>query len=133
VLGDLHRRIRQGKHVGDLGRGIRVVVWERCAGQVVQIALAVGVVVVFPSPVRAELLLGAGVALLALVLLWFVGGRLSHRAPGSRPARLIHTSAAELRRGVFRVAAWPGIGLRRRDAETPSGPRLRSLQGAAHG
>ena len=38
VLGDLHRGVRHGRRTGDAGRGVRSVVWERTAGQVVQAA-----------------------------------------------------------------------------------------------
>jgi glycosyltransferase 2 family protein len=43
VVGDVHR---------GLGHGLRAVVWERSAGQVVQIVLTVAVLLVLPSPVR---------------------------------------------------------------------------------
>jgi hypothetical protein len=51
VLGDVHRGLRHGTDVGDLGRGLRAVVWERVAGQVVQAAVAVAVLLLVPSPV----------------------------------------------------------------------------------
>ena len=53
VLGDVHRAVRHGRDVGDLGPGLRAVVWERVAGQVVQVVLAVVVLLLLPSPVRA--------------------------------------------------------------------------------
>jgi uncharacterized membrane protein YbhN (UPF0104 family) len=43
VVGDVHRGI---------SHGLRAVVWERTAGQVVQIALTVAVLLVLPSPVQ---------------------------------------------------------------------------------
>jgi hypothetical protein len=43
ILGDVDRGI---------GHGLRAVVWERSAGQVVQVALTVAVLLVAPSPVR---------------------------------------------------------------------------------
>jgi uncharacterized membrane protein YbhN (UPF0104 family) len=43
VLGDVHRGI---------GYGLRAVVWERTAGQVVQVVLTVAVLLVLASPVR---------------------------------------------------------------------------------
>jgi glycosyltransferase 2 family protein len=46
VVGDVHR---------GFGHGFRPVVWERVAGQVVQIALTVAVLLVLPSPVRDEM------------------------------------------------------------------------------
>jgi hypothetical protein len=41
VLGDLHRGVSHGRHVGAVGRGLRAVVWERSLGQVVQLSLTV--------------------------------------------------------------------------------------------
>jgi uncharacterized membrane protein YbhN (UPF0104 family) len=54
VVGDVHRGI---------SHGLRAVVWERSAGQVVQIVLTVTVLLVLPSP------LGATVPLVALAVL----------------------------------------------------------------
>jgi hypothetical protein len=54
VVGDVHRGI---------SHGLRAVVWERSAGQVVQIALTVVVLLVLPSP------LGTTVPLVALAVL----------------------------------------------------------------
>src|SRR3954452_4123127 len=55
VLGDVHRAVNHGREVGDVGRGVRGVVWERTAGQVVQVGLAVVVLSAFPSPVRSSM------------------------------------------------------------------------------
>ena len=35
VLGDVDRAVRHGSDVGDVGRGLRAVAWERSAGQFV--------------------------------------------------------------------------------------------------
>ena len=40
VVGDVDRAVRSGRDAGDVGRGVRAVVWERTAGQVVQAARA---------------------------------------------------------------------------------------------
>ncbi|WP_436494866.1 lysylphosphatidylglycerol synthase transmembrane domain-containing protein [Actinokineospora sp. HUAS TT18] len=48
VLGDVHRAVSHGKHTG--GRGVRAVVFERVAGQVVLIAIGVAVVIAQPIP-----------------------------------------------------------------------------------
>ena len=37
ILGDAHRAVRHGQDMGDVKRAARAVVWERCAGQVVQV------------------------------------------------------------------------------------------------
>ena len=55
VLGDVHRAVRHGRDVGDVGRGLRAVAWERSAGQVVQIVLTMIVLLVLPSPVRSSM------------------------------------------------------------------------------
>lgn len=84
VLGDVHRAVRHGRAAGDLGRGVRAVVLERAAGQVV--LLGVGVPVVLAAPLLAPLrdvALMAGVAVVAACalvagLVWAVprvGGR----------------------------------------------------------
>ena len=39
ILGDVHRGVVHGRDVGDVGRGLRAVAWERTAGQVVQAGL----------------------------------------------------------------------------------------------
>jgi uncharacterized membrane protein YbhN (UPF0104 family) len=54
VLGDVHRAVRHGRDVGDIGRGIRAVVLERFAGQVVQVVIAVVALLALPSPVRSR-------------------------------------------------------------------------------
>ena len=48
VLGDLHRGVRHGRAVGDTGGGVRSVVWERTAGQVVQATITVAVLLHLP-------------------------------------------------------------------------------------
>lgn len=72
VLGDVHRGWRHGRDAGDVSRGVRAVVWERVAGQVVQVVLAVLVLLTLPSPVRSAmplvLAVAAAVALGAVVL-----------------------------------------------------------------
>ncbi|MYV51991.1 UPF0104 family protein, partial [Streptomyces sp. SID3212] len=54
VLGDVHRAVRHGKDVGDVGRGVRAVVLERTAGQAVLATVAVAVLAVRPTPALAE-------------------------------------------------------------------------------
>ena len=44
--------VRHGRDVGDTSRGLRSVVWERVAGQVVLVAVAGSALVLLPSPVR---------------------------------------------------------------------------------
>lgn len=58
VLGDVHRGVQQGRDVGDVSRGVRSVVYERLAGQAVQLLITVIVLVVLPSPLPRAVTLG---------------------------------------------------------------------------
>jgi glycosyltransferase 2 family protein len=107
VLGDVHRAVRTGRDVGDVGRGIRAVVWERIAGQIVQAVIAVVILLVLPSPVRSYL--PAAVALTVLgVLAVVLLGRLLRHGP-SRWARALRTAAADIRHGVLARRSWLGV------------------------
>jgi hypothetical protein len=52
VLGDVHRGVRHGQETGEVGLALRSVVWDRAAGQVVQVALTIVVLLAWPSPIR---------------------------------------------------------------------------------
>lgn len=67
VLGDVHRAVRHGQSSGDMGRGVRAVVIERTAGQLVLAVVGVAVLLTMPSPVLEQTRHTAGV--LALVTL----------------------------------------------------------------
>jgi uncharacterized membrane protein YbhN (UPF0104 family) len=100
VVGDVHRAISHGREVSDVNRAVRSVVWERFAGQVVQMLLTVAVLLALPSPVRSEMpfvALAMATALIALAL--------AARARGL--ARL----AGDLQTGLLARRAWPGIAL----------------------
>ena len=100
VLGDVHRAVRHGRDAGHTGRGLRAVAWERLAGQVVQVAIAVPVLVLLPSPVRLPVPLVVAV-LLGLVL----GTRLLVRTGGgTRGGRAVRR---DVRHGLLR--RWPGV------------------------
>jgi uncharacterized membrane protein YbhN (UPF0104 family) len=110
VVGDVHRGISHGRDTRDVGRGLRAVAWERSAGQVVQVAITVAVLLVVPSPVRSAmpfvalglLACAAGVALAAR--LWPAVGR-------SWSARLRSAAARDVREGLLAGRAWPAIAL----------------------
>jgi uncharacterized membrane protein YbhN (UPF0104 family) len=110
VLGDVDRAVRNGRESGDVGRGIRAVVWERTAGQFVQLALAIVVLLVLPSPVQAYMpvvaavaVVGvAGVALLARAL---PGTGLSRWAR-ARWAQPLRTARADIRNGLLARRNW---------------------------
>lgn len=111
VLGDVHRGVSHGRDIGSLGLGLRSVVWERCLGQVVQVALTVLVLLVLPSPMRPTAMVVAAVGALACLALVVVG-RLPHdlrRILRTRRAglsvTLASTAAAAGHTLVFLIAA----------------------------
>ena len=110
VVGDVHRAVRHGRDAGDVGRGIRSVVWERTAGQVVQAVIAMIVLFAFPSPVRSYLPVAT-----ALVVVVGLGAVLLARAlPRSRLSRLpraLRTAKADIRNGLLARRNWLGIVL----------------------
>jgi uncharacterized membrane protein YbhN (UPF0104 family) len=110
VVGDVHRGVSHGRDVSDVGRGLRAVVWERSAGQVVQTVVTIVVLLVLPSPVRSSMpIVAAGVvvAALAAVLMTRAG-----RGHGHSPwARLRRAVAGDIRYGLLARRAWLGITL----------------------
>jgi uncharacterized membrane protein YbhN (UPF0104 family) len=111
ILGDVDRAVRHGRGSGDVGRGLRAVAWERSAGQAVQIALAVVVLLALGSPVRSSMpfVVAATVAAVAVVVVALVvGRRLPHSGP-SRWARAVRTAAMDVRHGLLARRAFPGI------------------------
>ena len=110
VLGDVHRAVGHGRDVGDVSRAVRAVVWERSAGQVVQLGIAIVVLFAFPSPVRSYL-----PAATAVVVVAGLGAVLLARAlPGSRPARwarALRTAGSDIRDGLLARRSWPGVVL----------------------
>jgi len=110
VLGDVHRGVRHGRDVGDVRLSLRAVAWERSAGQVVQIVLAVVVLALLPSPVRPLMpYLAAAVAIGALAALLL--SRVGPRGGRSVVSRVVRAVAADLRDGLLARRAWPGIVL----------------------
>ena len=73
IAGDVHRGVRHGRDADDVGRGMRAVVWERSAGQVVQVILTIAVLLVLPSPVRSSMPLVAAALVAAALGLVLVG------------------------------------------------------------
>jgi uncharacterized membrane protein YbhN (UPF0104 family) len=110
VLGDVHRAVSHGRDSGDVGRGIRAVVWERTAGQLVMVVMAMVVLFAFPSPVRsympAVIAITAAVALGAALLAWALPtGALSRRI------RALRTAKSDIRAGLLARRTWPRIVL----------------------
>jgi glycosyltransferase 2 family protein len=108
VLGDVHRGVDHGQATGDLSRALRAVAWERMAGQIVQLIIAVLVLAVLPSPVRSELpLFLACTAVGALLVAGAV--RFRSRSSLSRTAHAGSVAASDVRHGLLARRAWPAI------------------------
>ncbi|WP_433121700.1 lysylphosphatidylglycerol synthase transmembrane domain-containing protein [Micromonospora sp. CA-246542] len=108
MLGDVHRAVRHGRDAGDVSRGIRAVVWERTAGQVVLVGVALVVLAAFPSPVRPYLPAAAAL-LVALGLAVVLLARLSPGTGRSRWARGVRTAVADVRTGLLGRRTWLGV------------------------
>jgi glycosyltransferase 2 family protein len=110
VAGDVHRGVSHGREVGDVSRGMRAVVWERTAGQVVQVVLAIAVLLILPSPVRSTMPFVA-VGTVAILLGVVVVGRMRARGGRSRRTRVWNAVVSDLRDGVLGRRALPAIVL----------------------
>jgi glycosyltransferase 2 family protein len=110
IVGDVHRGVSHGRDVGDVGRALRAVGWDRAAGQAVQAILTVVVLLALPSPVQSAMPLvtiALAAAILGVVLLMRrhpAGGR-------SRPARIRRAAARDIRDGLLARRSWIGIAL----------------------
>jgi glycosyltransferase 2 family protein len=110
VLGDVERGIRHGRDVGNTGRALRAVAWDRVAGQVVQVVVATGLLLTLPSPIRSSM------PIVALALVAAASGMvlLSWAVPRGGPslwARALRAMASDLRTGLFARRAWPAVVL----------------------
>jgi uncharacterized membrane protein YbhN (UPF0104 family) len=109
VVGDVHRGVRHGLDAGDVGRGLRAVGWERAAGQVVFVVLAVIALLVLDSPARPAMgwvvATAAVVGLLGVALLL----RPLPQLEPSRRARAVRAARADIRDGLIDRRAWPVI------------------------
>ena len=109
VVGDVHRGVSHGRDVHDVGRGLRVVAWERSAGQVVQAVLTIAVLLVLPSPVRSFMPLV--LVALAATAIGLVVVRRARAGGRSRWARVRNAVAADLRAGLLHRKALPAVVL----------------------
>jgi uncharacterized membrane protein YbhN (UPF0104 family) len=110
IVGDVHRGVRHGRDVSDVGRGLRAVAWERSAGQVVQVVLTVGVLLVLPSPVHSSMPLVAIAVVVAACGVVLVARA---RPGGGRSAwaRIRGVVVGDIRDGLLARRAWLGIAL----------------------
>jgi uncharacterized membrane protein YbhN (UPF0104 family) len=117
VLGDVDRAVSHGRRSGDLGRGVRAVALERCAGLVVSAVVAVAALLTRPELLAAavgSLVPGAAVAVVLVVGLAVVALLGSRAGRGPRPSRLraaLRTGVADARAGLFTTGTWPGVVL----------------------
>ncbi|MGO4599930.1 lysylphosphatidylglycerol synthase transmembrane domain-containing protein [Terrabacter sp. 2RAF25] len=113
VVGDVRRGVRHGRAAGDVGRGLRAVVWERTAGQVVLGTLALGASLLLPWPFRSggRTAVGGGtvvVGVLVALAVVAVSGWVVSRGRG-RFGRVVRAVVGDLRAGVLGRRTWPGV------------------------
>ncbi|GGM83210.1 hypothetical protein GCM10012275_62280 [Longimycelium tulufanense] len=116
VIGDVHRAVSHGQQSGDIGRGVRAVVFERFAGQLV--LGAIGVVMLFFQPTLIPALVGdiasrRGVVIMVLVvfLVTAVGLAMVWRGRASAVRRVLVTTWADVRFGLLSGSTWPKVVL----------------------
>ncbi|MFI1996046.1 lysylphosphatidylglycerol synthase transmembrane domain-containing protein [Actinoplanes sp. NPDC020271] len=114
VLGDVGRAVSHGREEGDVGRGVRAVVLERTAGQIVLVVVGGAVLISVPSPVLTlisengrAIAMVAAVAAMAALLVLGIARRV--RQSGSKLAGAARTGAAEIRSGLLARRNWPGV------------------------
>jgi uncharacterized membrane protein YbhN (UPF0104 family) len=110
VAGDVNRGVRHGRDTHDVGRALRAVVWERAAGQVVQVALTITLLFALPSPVRSYMPLATAALVAVAVAVALIGRLLRGRGP-SRLASVRNAVVADIRAGVLQKNALPAIAL----------------------
>ena len=111
LLGDVHRGVRHGRDAGDTGRGLRAVVWERLAGQVVQAAIAVVVLLLLPSPVRSYVPAMLGVLAAGFAAAVWVVRHAPSTEPTSSVLRMLRAMRDDVRCSLLARSAWPGVVL----------------------
>jgi uncharacterized membrane protein YbhN (UPF0104 family) len=108
IVGDVHRGVSHGRDVRDVGRGLRAVVWERSAGQVVQVVLTVVVLLALPSPVQSSMPLVAIAVVVAAAGVVIVA-RLRPGDGESRWTRVKRAAARDIRDVLLTRRAWLGV------------------------
>jgi len=110
VVGDVHRGVSHGRGVGDVGRGLRAVAWERTAGQAVQALLTLLVLLLLPSPVRA-FVPPAAVALVVTGIVVLVLVDRARPRGESRWARVRRGAIGDVRAGLLARRTLPVVVL----------------------
>jgi glycosyltransferase 2 family protein len=110
VAGDVHRGVSHGRDVQDIGHALRAVVWERTAGQAIQVLLTISVLFVLPSPLRSSMpFVAVGLAATAMVVALVVRARTGRG--NSRWKRGLNAAVADIRHGLLRKRALPAVVL----------------------
>lgn len=110
VAGDVHRGVSHGRDVKDVGHALRAVVWERTAGQVVQVVLTVSVLFVLPSPLRPAMpFVAAALAATAVVVVLVLRGRTQRGR--SRLDRVRNAVMSDIRGVLLHKRALPAVAL----------------------
>jgi uncharacterized membrane protein YbhN (UPF0104 family) len=110
VAGDVHRGVSHGRDVRNVGHALRAVVWERTAGQAIQVLLTISVLFVLPSPLRSSMPFVA-LALAATVVVIVLVARVRTGHGRSRWERAQNAAVADIRHGLLRRRALPAVVL----------------------
>lgn len=108
VAGDIHRGVVHGRAAGATGLALRAVWWERFAGQVVQAALTVAVLLLLPSPAGRMVPWWGLVAVAVLLGALLAAGRISVARTGTSH-RVLRTLHHDVGFAVLGRRSWPGI------------------------
>jgi uncharacterized membrane protein YbhN (UPF0104 family) len=113
VLGDVHRAVRNGRDAGDLARGVRAVILERTAGQVVLVAVAVMALAAGSSPYLPvfdafEIPLTV-LAIVVCVLAVVVAAGLGRGRRSEKWRRSVATFLVDARTALFARDSWPAV------------------------
>lgn len=116
VLGDVHRALHHGRVVGDVGRGVRAVVLERTASQIV--VLGAGTVALYAEPSLFAVVARQAVTTPAVMVIAGLAGvgvaiALTARARRwwntHRWRRTMATAMADARAGLLAKDMWPAL------------------------
>jgi uncharacterized membrane protein YbhN (UPF0104 family) len=110
VVGDVHRGVSHGRDVSDVAGALRAVVWERFAGQLVQVLLTAVVLLVLPSPVRSSMPQVA-LAVLGVLLGLLLVVRVRPANALSVWARVRRAIGGDVRAGLVSRRAMAGIAV----------------------
>jgi uncharacterized membrane protein YbhN (UPF0104 family) len=109
VLGDVHRAVSHGRDAGDVGRGVRAVVLERAAGQLV--IIVAGLVVLVTQPRLFSALAADAVNVMTLVLCAVAAAVAAVAVARRRWGRAVARAVSDARRVLLARDTWPGVAL----------------------